>query len=221
MNTSLLKKLIAFLMAMTFVVGMIGFTVSATDENAGETAGSETETTPEDQEQPTEPETPVVIPDKCDLEDLKVTGKNVENKSMLYLAIAVDYETEGRLGIYVYKADAVVGVDDPIYYSYDYKMDRAGKLYFATQAIAYEDVATQYKIVPVLYENRVIKYGEAITYSVADYCNARLALNSDEIPENDITADQALLYKLILSLGKNTGAFLNPPVVEPEEEVTE
>ena len=210
MNTSLLKKLNAFLMAMTFVVGMIGFTVSANDENADGTAGSETETTPEEQE----PEAPVVVPDKCDLADLKVTGKNVENKSTLYLAIAVDYETEGRLGIYVYEADAVVGVDDPIYYSYDLKMDRAGKLYFATQAIAYTDVATEYKIVPVLYENRTIKYGEALTYSVAEYCNERLA-------EENVSAEQALLYNLILSLGQNTGEYLNPPVVEPEEEVTE
>lgn len=205
MKTSLLKKLIAFLMATVLLVGMIGFTVGATDENAGE-AGSGTETTPPTEE----PAAPAV--DQCDLADLVVTGKNVENKSILHLAFAVDYDTQGRIGIYVYAADAVVGVDAPIYKTYTQKQDTAGKLYFPSQEIEAEDIYTQYKIVPVVNYGGYLAYGAALTYSVADYCNERLA-------DEGVTADQSCLYALLLELGKAAKDYLAPVV--PEEEVTE
>ena len=205
MKTSLLKKLIALLMATVLLVG-IGFTVGATDENAGE-AGSGTETTPD-----TPVEDPVVLTDKCDFPDLVIAEKNVENKSKLYLAFTVaDYETEGRIGLYVYEADAVIGVDAPVARVYSQKQDVAGKVYFASQAISAEDIDTQYKFVPVINFGEYLAFGTATTYSVADYCNERLA-------DEGITPEQTALYNLLLQLGAEADKYLAPVV---DEEVTE
>ncbi len=202
MKTSLLKKLIALLMATVLLVG-IGFTVGATDENAGE-AGSGTETTPD-----TPVEDPVVLTDKCDFQDLVIGAKNVENKSKLHLAFTVDYETEGRIGLYVYEADAIVGVDAPIARIYSQKKDLGGTVYFASQAISTQDIDTQYKFVPVINFGEYLAFGVATTYSVADYCNERLA-------DEGITPEQTALYKLLLQLGTETDKYL-----AADEEVTE
>ncbi len=131
--------------------------------------------------------------DQVDLPALRVTEKNVEYNELMHLAINIDYD--GDTGIYVYAEDATVGKDEPIHKSFAEKSDPNGKIYYATQGISARDIDTTYKIVPVLREGESVKFGTALNYSIAEYCNERLT-------EDDITNAQRNLYNRVLEYGE-------------------
>ena len=196
MKFSKFSKFVLFAVVLALLVGAFaGFAVSAEDD--------------------------AVVTDYATYSEWEISGKNLVYNELMYFAMAVGENDQlaenAKIGVAVYAADTVLTADNLGGYvalAVETNTDENGVVYYKPIAVAAADIGVDFKFVPVVLDENgeITACGAALTYSVAAYCDERLA-DLDAIVEGGAALDakqenQKVLYNAIKAYGVAAGAVI-------------
>lgn len=131
---------------------------------------------------------------------------NVAYNEMMHIAVSLECAEElgegDTLGILIWDGtvEGALTAENATFENFTEKEDKNGVKYFTSHAIPAPKMADEIKIAGCIKDaDGNIRVGEALTYSVVEYLNSRIATEG-------ITPAQLDLYKKTLAYGKAAGA---------------